>query len=85
MRCAAGVNSIKEKGKDTNKKKKIKEGESMLGQLAQPGEQGSRTPQRRGRRSPLTQVCGGCPAPAGGSADPQKFAAGVQGGARRAG
>lgn len=57
----------------------------MLGQLAQPGEQGSRTPQRRGRRSPLTQVCGGCPAPAGGSADPQKFAAGVQGGARRAG
>lgn len=66
MRCAAGVNSIKEKGKDINKKK-FKEGKSMLGQLAQPGEQGSRTPQRRGRRSPLTQVCGGVPLRAGGA------------------
>lgn len=66
MRCAAGVNGIKEKGKDTNKKK-MKEGESMQGQLAQPREQGSRTPQRRGRRSPLTQVCGGVPPRAGGA------------------
>ena len=32
--------ALKKKGKDTNKKK-IKEGESLLGQLAQPGEQES--------------------------------------------
>lgn len=56
--------ALKKKGKDTNKKK-IKEGESLLGQLAQPGEQESRAPQRRGRLSPLTQVCGGVPPGAG--------------------
>lgn len=43
MRSAAGVNGIKEKGKDTNKKK-ITEEESMLGQLAQPGSKGAETP-----------------------------------------
>lgn len=76
-----GVNGIKEKGKDTIKK--LRKGESLLGQLAQPGEQESRAPLRRcGWLSLLTQACGGVP-PGAGNADPQKFAAGVPGGAER--
>lgn len=60
----------------------------MLGQLAPPREQGSGTPPPPATPRPAQPVnseSAGVSRPGRGSADPQKFAAGVPGGARRSG
>lgn len=84
MRSAAGVNGIKEKGKDTNKKKNYRRGVDAGSISTARGAREQKPPAPRPAQ-PVNSSLRGCPAPGGGSADRQKFAAGVPGGARRAG
>lgn len=95
MRCAAGVSGIKEKGKTQIKKGGVKKkGMGSRGEVSEraaPGSQGRGTPPAPRPAEPVNSSLRGCPAPGAGagvgegSADPQKFAARVPRGERKAG